>query len=171
MLTAKEARKILESAIPLINSVVEGVLELDAGEQWSKPVIIENCTIESLTCIMVQFQKHVKIKNCHLKNASFNFSYFVGGLTIENCEFDEYLDFEAGGHNSVGNNIIIRNSQFNGFVNFFDCWFTGEIAICNNTFRRGTNILSKNQLVSFDIPLYLDNNVGDISVESECRNE
>jgi len=169
MITSKEALKILDSTLPLMNSTVEGVIELPAGEDWSKPFTIENCTIQKLNCIMVQFHNRVTIKNSYLRHASFNFSYFLGGLTIEGCVFDEYLDFEAGGHNSVGNKIIISDNQFNGFVNFFDCWFTGEISFYNNTFGSGTNILSKEQLISFDIPVLIENNVGNLGIESEGR--
>lgn len=171
MITAKEALKILNSSTPLINTNVEGVIELSSGEEWRSPFIIENCTIQKLSCVMVQFHQHVLIKNSYLEDASFNFTYFLGGLTIENCVFDEYLDFEAGGHNSVGNNITISNNQFHGFVNFCDCWFKGEISVYNNTFGGGTNILSKKQLISFDNPLSINNNAGVLDIESECRNE
>jgi len=168
-ITFKEAKKVLENGITLTNSAVTGVLEITAGSEWNKEITIENCIIENFSCIMVQFYKSIIIRNCHLKNASFNFSYFLGGLTIENCVFDEYLDFEAGGHNSLGNTILIKENRFRGFVNFFDCWFTGEISIYNNTFENGTNILSKEQLVSFDIPVLIENNVGDLGIESESR--
>jgi len=38
-----------------------------------------------------------------------------------------------------------------------------------NIFEKGTNISSKEQLVSFDIPAKIINNIGDLSIESECR--
>lgn len=81
----------------------------------------------------------------------------------------QYLDFNAGGHNSKGNFIIINGNNFRGFVNFFDCWFNGEIEVSNNVFEKGTNILSKTLWVSFDVPIAVHNNVGDLSIESECR--
>lgn len=153
-ISVKEAKKNIDNEIPLRDSSATEILEIEGGSDWN---------------IMVQFYKRVTIKNSYVKNASFNFSYFIGGLTIDNCVFDEYLDFEAGGHNSPGNFVIIKDNCFRSFVNFFDCWFTGEISIDNNTFENGTNILSKNQLVSFDVPILTQNNVGDLSIESECK--
>jgi hypothetical protein len=164
-----QANAFLYNGSPLINFSINGVLEIDAGSEWKNEVFIENCIVDNLKCLMVYFQKKVTIKNSYLRDASFNFSFFLGGLIIENCIFDNYLDFEAGGHNDSGS-IIIRDNQFKGFVNFFDCWFTGEVYVKNNVFEKGTNISSNDQLVSFDIPIQLALNTGDLLIESECRN-
>lgn len=170
-ISAVEAKRIMDQGIPLTDSIIREVLMIESGSEWNKKITIENCIIENLSCIMVQFHKHLTIRNSYIKNASFNFSYFIGGLTIDNCIFDEYLNFEAGGHNNLGNFVMIKGNHFRSFVNFFDCWFTGEVSIDNNIFENGTNILSKNQLVSFDIPFQIENNVGDLNVESENRNK
>ena len=164
-----EAKVFLDNGSPLSNFSISGVLEIDAGSEWGSEVFIDNCVIDNLKCLMIYFQKKVTIKNSYLRNASFNFSYFLGGLVIENCIFDKYLDFEAGGHNDSGS-IVIRNNQFKGFVNFFDCWFTGEVYIKGNVFDKGTNICSNNQLVSSDIPMRLALNAGELTIESECKN-
>lgn len=166
-ITAEEAKKVLDTSNALRNFTVTGVLEIWDGGEWNKDIIIEGCIIENFSCIMVQFHRRVIIRNSHIKNASFMFSYFIGGLIIENCVFDKYLDFQAGGHNSVGNMIIFKENIFKGFVNFFDCWFTGEVSIHNNTFEIGTNVLSKKQLISYDAPTTIDNNIGDMGVENE----
>jgi hypothetical protein len=164
-----QAKAFLDNGKPLINLSISGVLEIDAGSEWKNEVLIENCVVDNLKCLMLHFQKKVTIKNCYVRDASFKFSYFLGGLIIERCTFDNYLDFEAGGHNDSGS-IIIRDNRFKGFVNFFDCCFTGEVYVENNVFEKGTNICSKDQLVSFDTPIQLALNIGDLLIESECRN-
>lgn len=164
-----KAKAFLDNGSPLNNFSISGVLEVDAGSEFKNEVCIEDCIIDNLKCLMIYFQKKVTIKNSYLRDASFNFSYFLGGLTIENCTFDNYLNFESGGHNDLGF-IVIKNNQFKGFVNFFDCWFTGEVYIEGNVFDKGTNICSNDQLIASDIPMQLALNTGDLFIESECRN-
>lgn len=170
-LSANEAKKNIDSGIPLREIFIAGILNIENGSEWDKEIIIENCIIENIVCIGIQFNKRITIKNTYVKAASFDFCYFIGGLIIDNCVFDEYLDFNAGGHNSKGNFITINGNHFRGFVNFFDCWFNGEISVTNNIFESGTNILSKTLWVSFDVPITAYNNVGDLCIESECKNE
>lgn len=170
-LITKIASALLSNGQPLTDLVVSESLSIDAGKIWNKEVTILNSSIENLTCLMVYFNKPVTFRNCYFKEASFNFSYFQKGLVIENCVFDKYLDFEAGGHNKIDTPIIINNNEFREFVNFCDCWFTGEVEITNNKFVKGTNIASENQYVSFDIPPVLKHNLGQLDIESECREE
>ena len=170
-LTTKIASTLLSNGQPLIDLVVSERLSIDGGEIWNKEVTILNSSIENLTFLMVYFNKPVTFRNCHFKDASFNFSYFQKGLTIEDCVFDKYLDFEAGGHNEIGNPIIIKNNEFREFVNFCDCWYTGEVEIMNNKFLKGTNIASKDQYLTFDIPPVFQENIGQLDIESECREE
>ena len=165
-----QAKALLDTGRPLTKSSINGILELDGGSECNNEVLIEDCFVENLKCLMVYFQRKVTIRNCNFKSASFNFCYFLGGLTIENCIFNEYLDFESGGHNDSGP-IIIRENHFKGFVNFCDCWFTGQVFIENNTFEKGTNICSTKQFVSFDIPLCLGVNTGELTIESESRED
>ena len=165
----QQAKNILETGSPLRDFTVNGTIYIDAGSEWKKEVLIDHCVIENFKCLMVYFKKNVIIKNSHFKDAAFNFSYFQGGLTIENCTFEKYLDFEAGGHNDLNNLVTIRKNHFISFVNFFDCWYNGEIIVEDNIFEKGTNISSKDQLISFDIPAKVMNNIGDVSIESECR--
>lgn len=169
--SANEAKKNLISGAPLRDLSITGLLIIEPDEPWEKVVIIENCIIENFNCIMVVFKKQVTIRNSHVKAASFHFCYFTGGLIIENCVFDEYLDFNAGGHNLKGNLVTFNNNHFFGFVNFFDCWYNGEIVVKNNVFEKGTNILSKNLCVSFDIPIIIHDNLGELDIESECSIE
>lgn len=167
----KIASSLLLNGNPLTDLIVLENLGIDGGGIWDKEVTILNCDIENLTCMMVYFDKPVTFRNCHFTNAVFNFSYFQKGLLIEDCVFDNYLDFEAGGHNEIGAPIIIKNNEFKEFVNFCDCWFTGEVEITNNQFVKGTNIASKDQYLTFDIPPVFQENIGTLNIESECRKE
>jgi hypothetical protein len=117
----------------------------------------------------IHFGKPVRFINCHFEECKFVFTYFLGGLTIDNCKFDDYLDFQAGGHNIAGKLITIANNQFSGFVNFFDCWYESEVIIKNNCFLQGTNLLGKplNIPVTFDVEPVIENNQGQLDIDTE----
>jgi len=171
-ISAKEARNLIDLGKPISNVTVNGILSIEINScELKKEVTIENCVIESLKCINIMFHNQVIIRNSHLKDAAFNFSYFYGGLIIDNCRFDKYLDFEAGGHNNSGNLYLIKNSDFLGFVNFNDCWFTGDVAILNNNFLKGTNIGSKEQYITLDQELQIQNNLGQTAIDNHRRED
>lgn len=165
--SANDALKYLNEGKPLLDLYIEGNLIIEINDNWDKEIILDNCIIENFTAINQQFAKSVKIKNSHFKKCQFCFSYFLGGLHIENCTFDNDLDFSSGGHNKDGNIILITNNEFNGFVDFFDCWYESEIIISNNKFLKGTNLLAKpyNIDVTFDIEPIMFNNLGKLDVE------
>ena len=140
----EQALDLLQEGKPISDVYIEGELKLEASEAWDKPVVFENCIFEYFSGSATSFEKHVKITNCHFKKCQFIFTYFLGGLTIENCLFESYLDFQAGGHNKKGNAITIVNNEFCGFVNFFDCWYENEVNVSNNNFKKGTNLLGSN---------------------------
>jgi hypothetical protein len=77
-----QAKVLLDKGSPLNNFSISGVLEIDAGSEWKNEVFIENCIVDNLKCLMIYFQKKVTIKDCYLRDASFNFSYFLGGLLL-----------------------------------------------------------------------------------------
>ncbi|RYU84421.1 hypothetical protein [Hymenobacter persicinus] len=62
---------------------------------------------------------------------------------------ESYLDFQAGGHNQPGCPVWLRGNVFQGFVNFFDCWYQAEVTIEDNAFCRDTNLLG----APMDIPV------------------
>lgn len=133
---------------------------------------IENCTVEAFSCVMVQFGKPVKLFNCHFKKCNFIFSYFFGGLIIEDCVFDDYLDFSSGGHNKMGMPVSIANNTFKGFVNFFDCIYDGEVTIANNIFIKNTNLLASphNIPVSYEVPPIIKENMGLLDMNDDGSN-
>lgn len=165
----ERATDLLNDGRPLTNVYVYGDLKIDINENWGKEVVFENCIVENFLAISQQFDKPVKLTNCYFKKCQFTFCYFFGGLIIDNCTFDNYLDFNAGGHNKAGNPVVITNNDFKGFVNFFDCWFENEITISNNKFCKGTNLLGKvyNVPVTFDIEPMIKDNIGQLDLENE----
>jgi hypothetical protein len=167
IITAQTAAQILSTGQPLTASYVQGKLSLAVGENWENEVLIDSCVIEDFEGSVTQFKQVVKLTNCHFKNCAFTFAYFLGGLVIERCTFDHYLDFQAGGHNQPGYRVLIHQNTFCGFVNHFDCWYKGEVSVCDNNFRQGTNIASQHQLLTFDVPLVITNNKGPVAIEAE----
>lgn len=168
-ISTEKAFDLLKAGKPVAKSYVGGELKIETNEHWHKEVIFENCIIEDFSGSVTQFEKSVRLANCHFKNCQFVFTYFLGGLTIDNCIFDNYLDFQAGGHNVGGEAVALANNDFKGFVNFFDCWYEGEVSICNNRFEKGTNLLGKPHSISvtFDTIPLIKENVGQLNLNNE----
>ncbi len=168
-ITTERATDLLKDGRHLTDVYVDGELKIETNETWDKEVVFENCIIEYFSGSVTQFDKPVRLINCHFKKCQFVFTYFLGGLTIDNCTFDNYLDFQAGGHNKTGNPVIITNNDFKGFVNFFDCWYENEVIISNNIFHKGTNLLGKphNIPVTFDIEAIIKDNDGQLNLDNE----
>ena len=99
-------------------------------------LVLINCIIDNLVSPSIEFKNKVIFENSYFCKCSFNYTYFLGGLTIDNCVFESYLDFEAGGHNQNNNLFTIKNSHFKSFVNFFDCLFQSGVEIINNHFEK-----------------------------------
>ncbi len=136
-ISSERGADLLKDGRPLLDIYVDGELKIETNEIWDNEVAIKNCVIEHFSGSVTQFTKPVKLINCHFKKCQFTFTYFLGGLTIDNCIFDSYLDFQAGGHNKPGNPVIITNNDFADFVNFFDCWYENEVTSKNHTFLEG----------------------------------
>jgi hypothetical protein len=168
-ITTERATDLLKDGRPLIDVYVNGELKIEVEENWDKEVVLENCIVEKFSAIGQQFEKPIRLTNCHFKNCQFTFVYFFGGLIIDNCTFDNYLDFQAGGHNKTGNPVIITNNDFKNFVNFFDCWYENEVTISNNKFYNGTNLLGKphNIPVTFDKEAIIKDNIGQLDLDNE----
>jgi len=168
-LTAAEALDLLRAGQPISDCYISGELSLASDDTWDQRVLLENCIVERFYCPCTSFSKGVELRDCHFKDCQFTFSYFLGGLTIDACCFDSYLDFQAGGHNQLGNPVRIANSQFAGFVNFFDCWYESAVVITDNHFLGGTNLLGApfSIPVTFDVPLRLAGNSGQLDLNDE----
>ncbi len=168
-ISSERATDLLQDGQPLLDLYIDGEIKIETNETWDKEIIIENCIIEYFSGSATQFDKPVKLINSYFKNCQFVFTYFLGGLTIENCTFDNYLDFQAGGHNKTGKPVVITNNYFQDFVNFFDCWYEDEVTISNNNFHHGTNLLGRphNIPVTFDINPIIENNLGQLNFDNE----
>ena len=168
-ISTERATDLLQDGLSLLDFYIDGEIKIETNETWDKEIIIENCIIEYFSGSVTQFDKPVKLINSHFKRCQFTFTYFFGGLTIENCTFDNYLDFQAGGHNKTNNPVRIINNNFFKFVNFFDCWYENNVTICNNNFQRGTNLLGKpfNIPVTFEIDPIIKDNLGQLDYDNE----
>ena len=168
-ITTERAIELLNDGQPLSNVYVDGELRIETEVTWDKEVLLENCIIEYFSGSVTHFNQPVRLINCHFKKCQFTFTYFFGGLTIDNCTFDNYLDFEAGGHNKAGKPVILTNNDFKGFVNFFDCWYENEVIISNNNFNQGTNLLGQlhNISVTFAVQPIIKDNIGQLDSNNE----
>lgn len=170
-ISSDEAKKMIVAGKQLCNFHVLGELGLDGMEEWlNSDLIISNCTIENFNSAAFKFDHHVRIEKTKFIKCVFNFARFHAGLLIDSCEFENYLDFSPGGHNEVDKVFTLKNSVFNEFVSFFDCWFQGRVEIVNNNFRKGTNLLgNKDQtyVTQFDIPPKIQGNIGAIDIDGE----
>lgn len=168
-ITSTYALDLIMSGQSLKDYYVTGKVELTGLDDFDMPVEADNCIFEHFEAISSLFLKKVKLTNSDFKDCSFMFSYFPGGLEIDNCSFDSYLDFQSGGHNKEGKPVFICNSTFKNFVNFFDCWYESEVVIKNNDFQQGTNLLGKpfNIPVTFDVKPIIENNKGQLAFDNE----
>ena len=130
----------------------------------SEPITIEDCVLDSLKAVCCYFQSPVVLRNTKiLGDASFYAGYFFRGLCITGCEFLGELDFQCGGHNKNDNKVILKSTRFDGFVNFFDCWYEGPFIVRDCNFNGGTNLLgNKGQSyeVQFDVPAVIEGTIG-----------
>lgn len=167
--TTERATNLLKDGQPLIDVYIDGKLTIETTENWNKEVVFENCIVDYFSGSVTHFEKPVKLINCHFKKCQFISTYFLGGLLIDHCTFDDYLDFQTGGHNKTGSSIIMTNNDFKGFVNFFDCWYENEVIIRNNTFHQGTNLIGKphNIPVTFDKEPIIKDNFGQLNLDNE----
>lgn len=166
---ANEALSLIKSGKPLKNCAIYGEFNLDGLDHFGKKFIAQDCIFESLSGVSSFFSEVFDFTNCQFKKCSFTFSYFLGGLNIDHCIFENYLDFQAGGHNKNESIVSIKNSVFKGFVNFFDCWYEGPIIVKDNDFKEGTNLLgsAENLTVAFDVKPLIENNNGKLDIDGE----
>jgi hypothetical protein len=168
-ITAEAAINLISRGQPVRDSHITGELRIDEYKREGS-LFIENCIVDKMMATAVDFRGAVNLISCRFSKTSFHGAYFRSGLTIDKCIFETYTDFEAGGHNEIPNTFRIINSQFLDFVNFFDCWFKGEVIILDNEFAGGTNLLgNKNEpfRVHFDIEPRIENNKGRIDLDGE----
>jgi len=166
VITAEHASLLIKDGLPLLNFNVKGVIEFPESGYGNELTII-NCTIEGLQAEGAEFEKPVNFKNTTFNQCKFNFAYFLHGLSITDCIFENTLSFAIGGHNQIGYPVNIENNIFFEFVDFWDCWYQGEVNIIRNHFSKGTNIESKLDLITFDIAPVIQNNTGKTDIQAK----
>ena len=130
-----------------------------------KKIYFKNCIFKNFFALMKTFKETVTFINCTFNHLSFMSGFFLKGLEITGCEIFEITDFQCGGHNKPSHKILIQNSKFHKFVNFFDCWYEGPFILKNCELVEGTNLLGNKNTstpVSFDICPIIENNKGDL---------
>lgn len=169
-ISAERAKDLLIENKPLKDYYISGILDIADFENPEKRIQIKNCIVENLKSQCVQFLAKVELIDSEFKDCSFLFCYFLGGLEISNCIFNNYLDFQCGGHNKIDSNFKIFNSTFKDFVNFFDCIYNGPVEIVKNNFVKGSNLLGnigKSYQTSFEIKPTIQGNKGSIDLDGE----
>lgn len=83
-ITAERANDLLKDGLALTDVYVDGELKIETNETWDREVVFENCIIDFFSGNVTQFDQPVRLMNCHFKNCQFVFTYFFGGLTIDN---------------------------------------------------------------------------------------
>jgi|GEM_PF-640710 len=170
-ISAENAADLITHGKPLIDLHVKGTLNLySLKEQIKSELIMQNCIVEDLVSPSIEFEHPVRITGSTIVKCSFNYAYFLAGLTIDHSTFNSYVDFEFGGHNQNNSPLTITNSTFEEFVNFFDCWFKSEVIISHNHFVKGTNLLGNmddSYRTHFEVEPVIENNRGAIDLDGE----
>jgi hypothetical protein len=166
-ISSDDAISKLSNGEKLNNYNIVGEINFEGYDTFNIFLVMENCTIENFSLSCSNVVKHVNFIGCEFLNCKFIFTYFTGGLTIINCKFKSYLDFQAGGHNKQP--IRIEKNIFHGFVNFFDCIYENTVTIIDNEFKHGSNLLGSpyNISVTFAIEPEILNNEGELNLGHE----
>ncbi|NVO83815.1 hypothetical protein [Hymenobacter terrestris] len=162
-LSGREALSLLQTGKPVCGHHIVGRLLLPVYDTCAWPVTIENCWLDEVEASGVSFKAPVHLLNSHINKCAFTQAHFLQGLQIENCVFDDYLDFSSGGHNQPGFLVCLQRNVFHRFVNFFDCWYRAEVRIEHNDFRGETNLLSSaDNYTTFDVEPLIQDNTGNL---------
>jgi hypothetical protein len=161
-ISGTEALRLLQAGKAVRGYRVVGLLNFPEDD-FACPVLLEQCWVENLKAVHTSFESPVRLADCHFVRCDFSFAYFLQGLTIENCAFEHYLDFQSGGHNQPGFLFHLLRNTFQGFVNFFDCWYRAAVRIEHNDFLGQTNLLSFSaNYTTFDVAPLIQHNIGNL---------
>ncbi|HEY3383287.1 MAG TPA: hypothetical protein VGK32_16060 [Vicinamibacterales bacterium] len=172
-LSASAALDELQRTRILGNALVEGSLSLRPlceADALQGPVRIVGCVVDQLDGACIEFAGPVLLEGNHIRRVEFFATYFLAGLTMRGCVFEDTVDFQCGGHNRNGSAIILEGCTFRGFVNFYDCWFEGPFAARRCDFQAGTNLRGnrgKPFQVQFDVTPEVAEVTGTIDANGE----
>ncbi len=75
------------------------------------------------------------------------------------------IDYQMGGHNNE--EMVISDNIFYGFFSFFDCIFEKQLIVKNNIFKKGTDLLARENKGfdnCFNGGVILTDNIGPLNV-------
>jgi hypothetical protein len=147
----------------IVNELIDLRLLAD-GDEIHFAIKFVRCQLHSLDAVKLEFHRRMTLIDTQVwhSSGSFAFSYFFEGFTIERCDFVERLDFSCGTHNRNGHAVIIRDSLLHDFVDFFDCTFEGPVEVVHCRFEIGTNLLYAGDMIRFDVPPVIEENIGEM---------
>ena len=130
-------------------------------------IFIKNCIIKTINFDLIAFKHETSIEGCIIDSFLLHACWFENGLHLINNQFNNYIDYQMGGHNLKPINLV--NNIFVEFFNFFDCHFEELIKVNSNIFLKGSNLLG-NKLEgfhnTFDKGIVYKNNVGKIDANN-----
>lgn len=151
----------------VINGFCTQQIDLDSIDK-NEDVKISNSIINEMNFVSLVFPKKVYISNCIIDKFVIYSCWFQGGLHfVDNIVLSD-IDYQMGGHNIE--DFILENNIFNGFFGFFDCQFKGDVMIRNNIFKKGSDLLYKENKGFdnlFEGQLIIENNIGRLDVYLE----
>lgn len=107
---------------------------------FNTELIFKSCKIAYINATTLQIGKKITLVNCKIGGFCFYATYFYRGFEMRNCEVKEASTFDCGVHNLDPHEFIIDNCSFEGYLDFFDIYFSGPVRITNNKFKQATNI-------------------------------
>ena len=149
------------------NQIIERIDEftVDGHDCESEGMTLEHCHIHELDIMAVRFSGKVTICNCIIDKLGIHSTVFGAGLNFTGNIVMSDIDYQMGGHNN--DEIIISHNIFNGFFSFFDCIFEKQLTVKNNIFKKGTDLLTRENK-GFDNCFYggvvLSGNIGELNV-------
>lgn len=131
----------------------------------NEEIHISNSVISVLNLNALVLLKKVTICNCLIDKLLVNSCWFKGGLLFINNIVLSDIYYEMGGHNE--GDFILEGNIFNGFFNFFDCQFEGNVIVKDNIFRKSSDILARENKGFdnlFERQLVIEGNIGQLDV-------
>ena len=160
----KKFEKIILGDFSLKNYINANVFQI---EDFTYPIRIIDSEVKSITSMLLNIST-LKIENVIFNELDKDFSInlycsvIYKELLIKDCVISKPSNFFA--IHALGE-VTIENCTFEEFVDFGDCWFKNNTVIRNNTFKKGTNLLGnldKPYKVTFDKKPIIENNKGDL---------
>ena len=153
--------------IKIKNQIIKRIDEftVDGHDGESEGMTLEHCLIHELDVTAVRFSGRVTICNCIIDKLGIHSTVFGEGLMFTGNIVMSDIDYQMGGHNN--DEMIISDNVFHGFFSFFDCIFEKQLTVKNNIFKKGTDLLTRENK-GFDNCFYggvvLSGNIGQLNI-------